>query len=581
MTAVRLLRCPSAVALSDALLSQALEACRLDPGGVLFLAPHPRAVADLRARLAASTRGVCGLRLLTFAELAQRILEDAQRTGTLSAAQRRLLVEETVADLLSQGELQHFGPVGETGGFLDRFAAFVAELQRHGVSPAAFARTVYRKNPPHPPAPSPRAHAESEIDDGRGGVRQKKDAIGRKERECARLYARYQRSLRRLRLHDGDAREALAAAALREGLPITLDGVRHVFVAGFLDFTPAQQAMLAALSRHVEEVAVGLLDEDGDERAALFARPRRTAATFAQAEQQTHSAGWDTLPAGLAHLARQLFRPLRRVEQSDDAAGIEAIEAPGALGEVRLVARRIRSLLLDGVRPSQVVVCARDLSPYEDLLSDTFAQYAVPLDLDGGEPLTRLAGVSLLLKAVRLPGDDHPFAGVTALLRHTFFRPDWAEVSEPDLPQKAEVLLRMLAEPRGREAYLAAAARTTWRSCAGRSSNASSACGTTRLNAPYSRTTSPGCADFLKRRESAASVWKTNATAPAWRLCSPRSRPGSGGTNRRITSPSMRGRSIADSPPWREDRSCRGRAKASAPSPRRSPGTSAPITSSC
>src|SRR5262249_14414976 len=163
------------------------------PGSALLLAPHQRAVADLRIRLTASARAVCGLRLLTFAELAQLVLEDVQPAGTLSAAQRRLVVEETVADLVAQGELNHFGSVGETSGFLDRFAAFVAELQRHGVGPAAFARTVYRKNPPHLPAPSPTQ--------GRGGARQKRDAVGRKERECARLYARYQRALRRLQLH--------------------------------------------------------------------------------------------------------------------------------------------------------------------------------------------------------------------------------------------------------------------------------------------------------------------------------------------------------------------------------------------
>src|SRR5262249_22609769 len=99
------------------------------------------------------------------------------------------------------------------------------------------------------------------------------------------------------------------------------------------------------------------------------------------------------------------------------------------------------------------------LGPYEDVLQDVFDEYGLPLDLDGGEPLTRLAGVSLLLKVIRLPEEDHPFAGVTAFLRHTFFRPDWPEVTEPELPEMAEVLPRLLGEPRGRDAYLIAVAR--------------------------------------------------------------------------------------------------------------------------
>src|SRR5207237_4147762 len=52
-----------------------------------------------------------------------------------------------------------------------------------------------------------------------------------------------------------------------------------------------------------------------------------------------------------------------------------------------------------------------------------------------------------------------PFAAVTALLRHTFFRPDWVEADSPDRPGRAEVLLRLLAEPHGRDAYLHAVAR--------------------------------------------------------------------------------------------------------------------------
>src|SRR5207249_6907043 len=47
----------------------------------------------------------------------------------------------------------------------------------------------------------------------------------------------------------------------------------------------------------------------------------------------------------------------------------------------------------------------------------------------------------------------------TALLRHTYFRPAWPEKTSPDLPQLSEALLRLLGEPRGREAYLASVER--------------------------------------------------------------------------------------------------------------------------
>ena len=80
--------------------------------------------------------------------------------------------------------------------------------------------------------------------------------------------------------------------------------------------------------------------------------------------------------------------------------------------------------------------------------------------MEGDDPLARRPPVAVLLRALRLPEEEFPFAGVTALLRHGYFRPDWPEqAGRPDLPLLAEALLRLLGEPRGREAYLAAVRR--------------------------------------------------------------------------------------------------------------------------
>jgi ATP-dependent helicase/DNAse subunit B len=243
--------------------------------------------------------------------------------------------------------------------------------------------------------------------------------------------------------------------------------VRFVFLDGFTDLTPAQAAVLETLAGRVEEVWVALADESGDERAELFSRPRRTLgqleALGVQVERVTASAAppGPAPPAGLLHLERQLFRPPRRVEVADDAAGVAVIEAPGVLGEVRLVARRVKTLLLADTAPDAVLVAARDLPAYADVVREVFEEYGIPADVEGTEPLTRNPAVALLLRAARLPDDDWPFAGVTALLRHTYFRPRWEEVlASPEImPQKAEALLRLLGEPRGREAYLRAADR--------------------------------------------------------------------------------------------------------------------------
>src|SRR5207244_4163974 len=89
-----------------------------------------------------------------------------------------------------------------------------------------------------------------------------------------------------------------------------------------------------------------------------------------------------------------------------------------------------------------------------------FAEYELPVDIEGAEPLTRNPVVATVLRALRLPEEGWPFAGVTALLRNTYLDPLWREMEvEKDLPELSEALLRLLGEPRGREAYLSAVHR--------------------------------------------------------------------------------------------------------------------------
>ena len=160
-------------------------------------------------------------------------------TRPLSAAQRRLVLDDVVHDLHRRGELKLFGAVSDTRGFAEGLTNLLAELQRLGVTPARFARAC---------------------------------GSGAKERECARLYGRYVEDLGRLRLLDPDGRTARAAVLLRD-LPFDM---RAVFLDGFSDFTAVQYDLLDALCERIEEVWVALPDEPGDDRDELFRVPRET-----------------------------------------------------------------------------------------------------------------------------------------------------------------------------------------------------------------------------------------------------------------------------------------------------------------
>ncbi len=423
------------------------------PGSVLWLGPTVRAVEALRGRLREATAEL-GLPLLhTFQEVLEKIVRaNDPAARPLTAVQRRLLTEDLVADLADGGDLPHFAGVADTRGFTDGVLGLLTDLQRNAIPPDAFA--------------------------------EKSAAVGAKERQCARLYARYHDELRRQNLHDADGVVGRACDLLRRGPRQPFGEVRAVFVDGFSDFTRPQHDFLELLCGWVEELWIALPGENDDRRRDLFARPRETLEHLRPLGPEvewlasggrkppeppaiaepfirglTPPARHDIdRPAGLAHLERQLFRPLRAVERSADAAGVALIEAPGVVGEARLTARRIKTLLLDGTDPDEILVVLRDVSPYADVLGEVFDEYDLPVEMEGTDPLTRNPAAALLLRAVRLQDDDWPFAGVTALLRNTYFRPPWPEAT-PDMPQRAEVLLRLLGEPRGRGAYLSAVRR--------------------------------------------------------------------------------------------------------------------------
>jgi ATP-dependent helicase/DNAse subunit B len=432
------------------LLARYRAATRSDPGAALWLGPTHRSVETLRERLL--DEGAClAPQLFPFQDFVEELIRvNDPGARPLSNVQRRLLADNLVAELHARKELSHFERVIETRGFAEGVFSLLAELKRHEIWPAQLARAAYR-----------RGYRGSQVGREINGR-----AISRKDRQCARIYARYQQRLIRHHLYDLEGRFWYARDLLARGLRRPFGAVRAVFVDGFTTFTRTQHDILAALCQWIEELWLTLPDEPGDERGELFTGPRTTRHKLEplRPHVEFHSCPADGKPAprptGLVHLEGQLFRPLRLTVPSANADGLLCLEAPGTLGETRMVARQIKTLLLEGTPAEDIVVTLRDVQPYADLVREVFAEYGIPVDIEGTESLLRNPAVATLLRAMRLPDDDWPFPAVTALLRSTYFAPDWPEVrADPEAAQHAEVLLRLLGEPRGRAAYLAAVHR--------------------------------------------------------------------------------------------------------------------------
>ncbi len=444
-TNVQLLCGPAGSGKTSRLLERCAAVAASAPGAALWLAPTRRAADAVRERLLDFAPDLLGSRLLTFEDLAEDLIRvNDPLARPLSNVQRRLLGDDIVAELHRTGELSHFAGVVDTRGFAEGVFALLRELKRHEIRPSQLARAAYR-----------RGYDGRRVEMSHNGY-----DISAKERQCARIYARYQRHLERHRLFDLEGREWYARDLLRRGRRRPFENVRAVFVDGFTDFTRTQRDILDALAASADELWVALPDEAGDERAELFAGPRALRERFAPLQPRVEllERKEGPSPAGPRHVERQLFRPLRSVERSADADGVLLIEAPGMVGELRLVARELKKLLLQGIPAEEVLVAVRDLVPYADLVRETFADYGIPIDMEGAEPLARAPAAAALLRAARVPEDGWTFAAVTALLRSNYFRPDWDETrAEPDIALRAEALLRLLGESRGRDAYLRAA----------------------------------------------------------------------------------------------------------------------------
>ncbi|HEY1381341.1 MAG TPA: PD-(D/E)XK nuclease family protein [Gemmataceae bacterium] len=426
---------------THALLTRYRERAAGGIGAALWIGPSERALDALRPRLIGSTGAVLAPNLFTFPDFARHVVRAAEPAARpMPELHQRLVLDGVLADLARRGDLPHFAAVADSRGFADVAFGFLTELKGQGVTPTEFSRIV--------------RHLAGGRD---GGERDKAGQV-------ARIFARYQKRLADRRLFDREATYVRARALWAAGRAGPFARAQAVFADGFVDFTPPQLNLLAAVAGTVEEVWVTILTdgEGDDERGELFGRPLATLAKLPQclagrriAVRTDGGSGFrpPPRPRGLAHVERHLFRT--EVARTADADGVQVAEAPGLVGEVRMAARAVKTLLLDGTPAGEILVTARDLAPYANLVRDVFADYGVPVDVEGNDPLIRSPAIAVLLRAARLADDDFPFAATTALLRSTYLRPGWPEVeADAVVMETAEVLLRLLGEPRGREVYL-------------------------------------------------------------------------------------------------------------------------------
>ena len=112
-------------------------------GAALWIGPTNRYIEAIREYLLDGTDSLFAPQLFTFQDFAEEIIRaNDPNARPLSNVQRRLLADDIVSQLHSEGELSHFQRIIDTRGFGEGVFAFLGELKRNEIHPEQLARAV-------------------------------------------------------------------------------------------------------------------------------------------------------------------------------------------------------------------------------------------------------------------------------------------------------------------------------------------------------------------------------------------------------------------------------------------------------
>ncbi|MBX7105835.1 MAG: PD-(D/E)XK nuclease family protein [Gemmataceae bacterium] len=361
------------------------------------------------------------VRVLRFFQAAGRCARLPENARLLDDTQRKIVFRHVVDEVARARRWKSLAPLADTHGLSDSLLGLIDELHLLGVTPEQFLEFAGQT--------------------AAGPLRDRVDA------EVALVDLAYREMFERHGFVDSAGLFAAACA----GRPPKLAAV---FVDGFARLTPNEQRLLQRLTGFASEVWITLPSNGPESLSHPGEMTTSLSEAFPESEVIQLESGPGTRPPALSHLVSSLFE--ESAPASEASEGVTLIEAPGVVGECRMVARAIRKLIDAGTSPESILVSARSLGEYETLLAEMFEEYGIPNSMERHVPFERVPGIVALVQAARLPDDGWSFEGVTAILRSGWFRPTWAGDAADDLPLWSDWLLRDLGVPRDRDAFLRA-----------------------------------------------------------------------------------------------------------------------------
>ncbi len=312
-------------------------------------------------------------RILMLAGKPQRRLYDAGRYGVIRAV---------LTELSADGKLPLLGAVAQTNGFVRITADFIYELKQNLIDPDLFANA-----------------ADSAADP--------------KLKELALIYAAYQDVLVTNRLVDREGEGWVALSALAQS-PSVVKFIDLLIVDGYDQFNPLQARLLTHLGGLVGESILTLTTVPGREQT-LGRRFERALERLEQCHKEENFPYEITrldVPTGSASQAAPALRHLSSTlltrqapEYTLPTENITLIEAPDEGQEAAAVLRQVKRLLLDGVKPDDILIAVRDWTRYGRYFGAYGRSFGLPLLLHHGEPLIENPAIAALVNLLELHVD--------------------------------------------------------------------------------------------------------------------------------------------------------------------------------
>lgn len=365
-------------------------------GKVLWLTSHAASAELIRQDLLAVRSAWLVPQVLTLRHLAERVVDQAgPQAWPLSLSQSRRLIYEVIVEAHARQRAPLYGPLAQRAGVIDQLLRQFSEFFQ----------------------------SDFLLDDAVPDFTAMPDRrLDLRRREAMFLYRVYRRRLRRSGLADADQRMADACELIRN--PST-DSWQLTILSGFRHLSPLDKHLLKAVAQKSHRLLVEMGELDPSERG-LWQPLEKDLRVVAAGYDETSEHSLPGTTFGCSDRRRThelLFGDPRQLEsepsgQSKQAhpSQIKILAAESTTEELRSVARQIKQSLIEGIKPAEILVTARQLGVVARRVQEAFTEVGVPLAVGQPQRLGDATLMQVVLSLVRLMEHDWRFEDLLAVI---------------------------------------------------------------------------------------------------------------------------------------------------------------------